>query len=389
MRLALVILVLAAIAAADILVVDNTQPAVIIDNPTTVLPVYTLENHTVNVRFNFTEQNPSNYSITIFNTSIVVCSKYTNLTSGGTNITINDTCTLSGARNNYNFSIRVNLTDVVGNTSSNTQSNAVILDTVAPVITAESPANNSEISSSTVAFSVNTSETAECRYAPTSAAAFDEMTTFANTNSTTHSVVLILSEFGAYNFYVRCQDPSLNRMNSDYFTRFHYAGSPAYFGRSVEMSFGLKIGGNKSDDTVKRSSAYALSYDIANGTVFAILYSGSSAFASAENRTYTPTDYLLTLTQSASGNRFIIAYTKGDDSIIKGKTGDLGGMKIPSKTFYNYAETKPDAMRIYMILQYTGLHITGKQSWRGAGKLLINNRGSADDGLANITIEVV
>ena len=42
-----------------------------------------------------------------------------------------------------------------------------------------------------------------------------------------------------------------------------------------------------------------------------------------------------------------------------------------------------------MILQYTTLHITGNPSWKGAGKLLIKNSGKADDGLGNISIEVV
>jgi hypothetical protein len=379
------VLALSAASLADILVIDNTRPVVLIERPTTASPAYVLENITVNITFNYTEANPSNYTITIFNSTIVVCSKFVNTSLfGGTNITINDTCTLSGARNNYNFSVRVNMTDLLGNTSSNTQTDAVVLDNVAPVVSGEQPANNSEVSASTVTFSVNTSETAECRYGQQSGMNFDSMTTFANTNSTEHSSVLSLSEFGTYNFYVRCKDPSDNR-NPDYYTRFYYVGSNAYFGRSVGMSFGLKLV-NKSDDTIKRSADYAIAYDN-NGTVFAVVQSGSRAFSSDENRSYTVTDYLLTLTQSAPDNRFVIAYTKGDDTTIKGTA--LGGGKIPSRTFYRYAGTKPQIFKIYIILQYMDVHLTGKQSWRGAGKLLVKNSGTADDGLKNITIEVL
>ncbi|MBI2579544.1 MAG: hypothetical protein HYW27_01445 [Candidatus Aenigmarchaeota archaeon] len=388
MKIAIIVLALAAAALADIVVVDNTQPVVVIDRPTTALPAYTSENQSVSVKFNFTEQNPNNYSITIFNTSIVVCSKYANLTSGGTNITINDTCTLSGARNSYNFSIRVNITDVLGNTSSNTQTNAVILDVVAPVVSGEIPLNNSNVTSSPVTFSVNTSETAECRYATGSGADFDSMTTFANTNSTAHSVNLALTDFGSYSFYVRCQDAAFNR-NPDYFTKFYYTGSIAYFGRSVSMDFALNIGGDKSDDTVKRAQRYATLSDAVLGTVFAVVFSGSSPFTSTENSAYSATENMVGLIQSANDNRFIIAYPKGSDATITPAAPRLGGMKIPSKTFHNYAETKPDAIRIYMVLQYTNLHLTGRESWRGAGKLLIKNRGAADDGLSNITIEVV
>ena len=387
-RYALVILVFAAIASADILVIDNTRPVVLIERPTTAAPFYTTENQTVNITFNYTEINPSNYTITILNTTIVVCTKFANTSlSGGTNITINDTCTLSGARNNYNFSLRVNMTDVLGNTSSNTQTDAVVLDTVAPVVSGEIPANNSEVASSSVTLSVNTSETAECRYSHFTGTAFDDMTTFANTNSTAHSISLSLTELGTYRFYIRCKDPANNR-NPNYYTRFYDIGSATYFGRSVSMSFGMKIGANKSDDIVKRTSTYAISNDLDNGTVFGLLHSGSAAFSTAENRTYTAEDYLLTLTQSADSNRFIIAYTKGDDSTIRDKA-ELGGMKIPSKTFYDYPEIKPGIFKIFIMLQYTNLHITGEGGWRGAGKLLIRNNGIAGDGLDNITVEVV
>lgn len=382
------LIVLASVSLADILIVDNTQPVVVIDRPTTVLPTYTSENQTVSVKFNYTEDNPSNYTITIFNTSIVVCSKFSNLTGGGTNITINNTCTLSGARNNYNFSIRVNITDVLGNTSSNTQSDAVILDTVAPVVSGEIPLNNSNVTSSPVAFSVNTSETAECRYATSANADFDSMTTFPNTNSTSHSVTLSLSDFGSYSFYVRCKDAANNR-NPDYFTKFYYTGSIAYFGRSVSMDFALSIGGDKSDDTVKRSQRYATVSDAAPGTVFGLVFSGSTPFTSTENSAYSATENMVGLIQSAKDNRFIITYTKGSDAIITSRAPELGSGAIPSKTFHNYAEIKPDTFRIYMILQYTTLHITGNPSWKGTGKLLIKNSGKSDDGLGNISIEVV
>ncbi len=382
------LIALASASLAGILIVDNTQPVVVIDRPTTVLPVYTSENQTVSVKFNYTEGNPSNYTITIFNTSIVVCSKFSNLTGGGTNITINDTCTLSGARNNYNFSIRVNITDVLGNTSSNTQSGAVILDTVVPIVSGEIPLNNSNVTSSPVTFSVNTSETAECRYATGSGADFDSMATFANTNSTTHSVTLSLADFGSYSFYVRCKDAANNR-NPDYFTKFYYTGSIAYFGRSVSMNFAFNIGGDKLDDTIKRSQRYAISSDVALGTVFAAVFSGSSPFTSTENGAYSASENMLGLIQSAKDNRFIITYTKGSDATITSRAPELGGGAIPSKTFHNYAELKPDTFRIYMILQYTTLHLTGSPSWKGTGKLLIKNNGKDADGLGNISIEVV
>ena len=268
---------------------------------------------------------------------------------------------------------------------SNTQVNSVILDSVPPVVSGEIPLNNSEVAASLVTLSVNTSEVTECRYAQTSGASFGGMTVFANTNATEHSVVLGLTEFGTYRFYIRCRDYAGN-MNDDYYTTFYYTGTTPYFGRSVSMNFGMRIGANKSDDVIRRTGTYAISYDELNGTAFGVVYSGSVPFSTFENSTYNANDYLLTLTQSSEKNRFIIAYTKGDDSTIRNKA-DLGDMKIPAKTFYSYAETEPGLFSVFVILQYTNLHITGSGGGSGLGNLMIRNNGNSDDGLKNITVE--
>ncbi|MDI6743673.1 MAG: hypothetical protein QMD11_13140, partial [Smithella sp.] len=380
-------LLFAGLSASKVIIIDNTQPVVVIERPTTASPAYTTENQMVNITFNYTERNPRNYTITIFNSTIVVCFKFVALNpglDGGVNVTVNDNCTLSGTINDNVYSLRVNLTDVVGNTSSNTQTNAVSLDTRFPVVVNVTPANDSEITTSELTFSVDTNETAECRYSDSSGTAFDQMTIFANTNSTTHSSVFSLSEFGTYSLYIRCKDPAGNTNPNDFPTRFHYVGSTAFFGHSVTMNFGLKIGNNKSDDTVRRTNNYAISADSSNGTVFAIVFSGSRAFTSSEDRNYTATDYLFGLTQSSDSDKYLIIYTKGSEDTVRSKANDLGDGKIPSKTFYDYVTSKPDMFKVYIILQYADLHLTGKQSWRGAGKLLIKNNGNADDGLANV-----
>ncbi len=73
--------------------------------------------------------------------------------------------------------------------------------------------------------SVTTNEVAICRYSTTSRVSYGSMpNTFSTTGGTSHStIVLSLSDGNSYNYYVKCQDTSLNNNTDDYIISFSVA----------------------------------------------------------------------------------------------------------------------------------------------------------------------
>lgn len=381
-----VLIVMGAALAAEV-IVDNTQPIITIATPTTASPAYNNSGETVIVIFNYTENNPSNYTITIYNSTTVLCSRLnTSGLVGGTDVTVYESCTLGTVSDGW-YNLTINMTDIVGNRSSNTQIDAVKVDTMVPVISSPSPANNSVVTSPAVTMSIVTDETAECRYSQKPGKNFADMTRFANTNSTSHSSSLNLLDFGKYDFYFRCRDIRGNTNMGDFWNTFTYSREFAVYGRTAAMNLAYHLGAAKDDDSVFYGKDYIASEE--GSSVLGIASSGYP-FGTSHNSSYSAADYLISMEQSLEKNRFLILFTNGTYSNIKDKMNLLGEKRIPPKTFGFRSYSSPDSFPLFLKLQYDDIDITTKARWTaGAREIVIRNEGKNDRGLPKISIRVM
>jgi hypothetical protein len=264
---------------------------------------------------------------------------------------------------------------------------AVVLaaDTSPPVISNPLPTNNSEITSP-VLFGVSTDETAECRYSAASGQNFLVMTPFTNTNALGHNSTLALADYGSYVYFIKCNDTSGNVNPNDYMLSFYYNTTYTYYGVSVGVNLAFHIGTGKDDDTITSTRDYIAS---SGNNVVVGLASSGTGFATVFNRTYSASDCLITMKESAEDNLFLLGFTKGSGSEIKSKLDYLGGKKIISKTFGSLSTKTPVSYPVYIRLDYDDADITSRGGWAGGVHLLFKNRGNTDRGLPNITIEVI
>jgi len=373
------------ISFADEIIIDNTPPVVLIIRPTTASPNYTDASQSVGITFNFTENNPSNYTIEISNYTAVVCSKINTSLTGGANKQVNDTCAMAAASTEGNYNLTVNLTDIMGNTSSNTQLDSVIIDLTPATLSNPQPANNSDVNSP-LTFGISTNEIAECRYATLSSISFGSMTSFANTNATAHSSVLTLQDSGSFVYFIKCRDKAGNTNPAGYMLVFQYLANYTYYGSSVGMNLAFHIGTSKDDDSIAGSPNYIAT---SGSNVVVGLASSGHGFAANFSRNYSSSDMLITLKESADDNMFLLGFTKGDQSTIKNKLDYLGDKKVISKTFGDFSAQTPAGYPIFIRLDYDDADIDSRIAWSGSGKLLIRNHGNTDRGIPNITIELI
>lgn len=114
------------------------------------------------------------------------------------------------------------------------------VEETSPVRSNGLPSGEISHGNSTIEISLNTNETANCRYATTTDVLYSAMTgIFSTTNSTIHAVVLSGHENGtSYNYYVRCIDESSFANDDDYAISFNLEDTP-----TVQESTGQTTGG--------------------------------------------------------------------------------------------------------------------------------------------------
>jgi hypothetical protein len=126
-------------------VAQMIPPTVTIISPTTANPLYTQSAKTVRITYNYTEANPKNATIIIYNsTNIIATATITNL-AGGTNITRTDSITIPAGTAEGSYNINVTVYNIYELSSTATQTDAIKVDITAPTITGVSqnpPANN-------------------------------------------------------------------------------------------------------------------------------------------------------------------------------------------------------------------------------------------------------
>ncbi len=380
------VLYFAGLAHAEDIIVDNTPPTVVINSPTAADPAYHQAGDTLTVNFTYTEENPSNYSIRVYNTTDTIC--YTLNDSGlqgGTDITVIDTCVLDGSANDGNFTLKVVLNDTVGNTAgSNTQTGAVVIDSVPPVRANETPTNNSEVGSSPVTVGLDTDEIAECRYSQSANDPFSQMTAFTNTNAKAHSSSIELAYEGTYNFYVKCRDRAGNTNTDDYWIRFIYVpGIGAWLGHSAKMRFAFHIG---TGDNIRYGEDYISSWN--NGVVLGIV-TAETPIDSSVNTSYPGDDYLFDIVQREKDNKFLLVFTNGTYTDITDNLEEVGLKGIVGKTFGEFSYDEPSAYKTFLILLYHSIDLNNSLRWAaGSYDLWIKNIGKNTKGQSKINITI-
>jgi hypothetical protein len=131
-------------------VAQMIPPTVTIISPTTANPLYTQSAKTVRITYNYTEANPKNATIIVYNsTNIIATATITNLT-GGTNIQRIDNITIPAGTAEGPYNINVTIYNIYELSAIATQLNAIIVDNTKPVIVISYPAEGSYISAKKV-----------------------------------------------------------------------------------------------------------------------------------------------------------------------------------------------------------------------------------------------
>jgi hypothetical protein len=131
-------------------VAQMIPPTVTIISPTTANPLYTQSAKTVRITYNYTEANPKNATIIIYNsTNIIRTETITNL-AGGTNITRTDSILIPAGTAEGSYNLNVTVYNIYELSKTATQLNAIVVDNTKPVIVISYPAEGSYISAKKV-----------------------------------------------------------------------------------------------------------------------------------------------------------------------------------------------------------------------------------------------
>jgi hypothetical protein len=131
-------------------VAQMIPPTVTIISPTTANPLYTQSAKTVRITYNYTEANPKNATIIVYNsTNIIATAPITNL-AGGTNITRTDSITIPAGTAEGSYNLNVTVYNIYELSKTATQLNAIVVDNTKPVIVISYPAEGSYISAKKV-----------------------------------------------------------------------------------------------------------------------------------------------------------------------------------------------------------------------------------------------
>ncbi|MEW6606786.1 MAG: Ig-like domain-containing protein, partial [bacterium] len=120
------------------LTIDDTKPNVTLLYPTNGNPFYGKANGTFTITFSFTEEN--------YGTSVVIISTFDGTVQTTVSTTVVEEIGMGSATFNYNsasegtYSVKVEMIDIVNNLGTDTQREAIIIDTTDPVLNMISPA---------------------------------------------------------------------------------------------------------------------------------------------------------------------------------------------------------------------------------------------------------
>ena len=113
--------------------VDLLSPSISQVWPNTTVVDYKKTGALLVVNFTFTERNPKNYTIKLFNATDTVCEvSKTSGISGGSDIQESNSCTVGSSSGAKWFNLSVTMYDIFGRVIKNTQTDAVMIDNIPP-----------------------------------------------------------------------------------------------------------------------------------------------------------------------------------------------------------------------------------------------------------------
>jgi len=121
--------------------------------------------------------------------------------------------------------------------------------------------------------------------------------------------------------------------------------------------------------------------------VFAMVFAGGEFLNILLNASYSPSAYLLQMSQEHKGNRFLLAFTNGTWRNIDSKAEGAEAAKILSKAFGTLAFSTPSSFPLFIRLEYDSIDLYSRIRFVSATKLLIKNVGSINR--PNITMSVL
>lgn len=171
---------------------------------------------------------------------------------------------------------------------------------------------------------------------------------------------------------------------------------------TVTMNFAIRTGNVGSDITVRANDtdfgttpasltfvSPGKKYMLANNTTsMTAIVSAGTLLNMRLNTSYNSTHYLLQMTQSSDGNRFLLAATNGSYPDIEDKLNMIEQSRMVSSTFGRFVVSLPASFPTFIRLEYSSIDLSGRAFWSGTGQLRIKNNGMSR-GIPNVTIELV
>jgi hypothetical protein len=111
---------------------DIAYPSIFNPVPNTTSVGYTKQAGNFRLNFSYTEVNPRNYSVEIYNGSTQICYNTSTSPTGGEGINASITCGISGSAIEGYYTYRMTLFDTTLQSTQNTQTDAVLIDNMQP-----------------------------------------------------------------------------------------------------------------------------------------------------------------------------------------------------------------------------------------------------------------
>ncbi|MBS7647150.1 hypothetical protein KEJ24_04885 [Candidatus Bathyarchaeota archaeon] len=115
-------------------VAEIIPPTVTIINPTFANPLYIQSGKTIQVTYNYTEENPKNVTLAVYNATHTIASKTVTELLGGQDVQRTDEITIPAGTADGNYNLRVVLSNIYNLNATVVQADAVIVDNEAPTV---------------------------------------------------------------------------------------------------------------------------------------------------------------------------------------------------------------------------------------------------------------
>ncbi|MDD2666872.1 MAG: DUF2341 domain-containing protein [Methanocellales archaeon] len=129
---------------------DTTPPAITIDVPAESAPAYRRGGEQFYVNFTYTENDPKNYTVRVYNSTATINTTTLNYPVGGADQIANVSFYLNSSAADGSYNVSVNMYDNVSNYAISYQNNSVVKDTTNPAISIAYPTNGQVFSTDTI-----------------------------------------------------------------------------------------------------------------------------------------------------------------------------------------------------------------------------------------------